>query len=258
MDTETHISNWLMNYALENGLSGYTVGVSGGIDSAVTSTLCALTGLKVNVVTMPIHQAVDQHDRGTKHCIWLVNKYPSVEYIPAPLTKVYDEFVFNAPEIVTSSPLALANTKARLRMTTLYAIAQATNTLVAGTGNRVEDFGLGFFTKYGDGGVDVSPIGELTKTEVWQLGRELGINEDIINATPTDGLWDDNRGDEDQLGASYAELEWAMAFQQKWEFKNSEAFEELSNRELEVLDIYNKFHKNNAHKMALPPVCPHL
>jgi NAD+ synthase len=257
MNVSMHVSNWLMNYALNAGMSGYVIGVSGGIDSATVSTLCALTGLKTIVVTMPIHQAKDQQDRGFAHCDWLRNKYPKVECIHAPLTKTYDEFVYNAPSVVMASDLALANSKARLRMTTLYAIAQATGTLVAGTGNKVEDFGLGFYTKWGDGAVDVSPIGELTKSEVWALGRELGVNQEIIDATPTDGLHDDGRTDEMQIGATYHELEWAMLMYDSKEFKQH-GYDMLNDEEKKIMKIYQTFHEKNQHKNKLPPVCPHL
>lgn len=256
-DIRDHIVNWLYNYCTNTDMEGYVIGVSGGIDSATVSTLCALTGLKTIVVTMPIHQAQDQQDRGFAHCDWLRKTYPNVEYDHAPLTRTYDEFVYNTPSVVMACDLALANTKARLRMTTLYAIAQATDTLVAGTGNRIEDYGLGFFTKFGDGGVDVSPIGELTKTEVWALGKELGISEDIINATPTDGLWDSNISDEDQLGASYVDLEAAMRVYDSEEFK-LHGYDILNDHEKKVMAIYEDFHVRNQHKMVAIPICPHL
>ena len=258
MTIQEHVSNWLKEYAVNAGLEGYTIGVSGGIDSATVSTLCALTGLKTIVVTMPIKQAIDQHVRGYNHCCWLKDNFVKVKQYNVDLGSVFDEFCWKMPstEVINCS-LALANSKARLRMTTLYAIAQATNTLVAGTGNKVEDFGLGFFTKYGDGGVDVSPIGELTKTEVWQLGRELGINQEIIDATPTDGLHDDNRSDEDQLGASYADLEVAMRVYDSEEFKQN-GYDLLNEHEKKVMHIYERFHINNSHKMKMPEVCPHI
>lgn len=250
-----HISNWLKDYAVKAEMSGYVIGVSGGIDSAVTSTLCALTGLETIAVSMPIHQAVDQHTRSLDHCLWLGNNFSNVFYYSVNLTRVFDEFVWFLPVEVAENKLALANSKARLRMTTLYAVAQAKNLLVAGTGNKVEDYGLGFFSKYGDGGVDVSPIGSLTKTEVWQLGRDLGINQEIIDATPTDGLWENNTSDEDQLGASYPQLEWAMRVYDSEEYKHNGS-DILNEEEMKVMEIYKNFHEKNAHKMKMPPVCP--
>lgn len=253
MKLQKHITDWLKDYCLNAGLSGYVIGVSGGIDSAVTSTLCALTELPTKVVTMPIHQAMDQHERGAGHCIALANRYTNVEALSIPLSKVFDELTWWLPTDVANHKLAMANSKARIRMTTLYAIAGANNMLVAGTGNKVEDFGVGFFTKGGDGQVDVSPIGSLTKTEVWALGKELGVSKDIIEATPTDGLHDNNCSDESQLGASYPELEEAM----EW-YESIGNYDALTDRQKEVLEIYKNFHSKNAHKMMMPQVCPHI
>ncbi|MEC9209479.1 MAG: NAD(+) synthase [Bacteroidota bacterium] len=242
----THISNWLKNYANSCNSKGFVIGISGGIDSAVTSTLAAKTGLPLICIEMPIHQNKTQVDRGLKHIKWLKKKFLNVRSIKLDLTSIFDEFITKLP-INNKNELALANTRARLRMTTLYYFAQANNSLVLGTGNKVEDFGIGFFTKYGDGGVDISPIANLLKSEVYTLGKELAINDDILTALPTDGLWENNKTDEDQIGATYPELEWAMNFNGN---KNS-----LSEREKEVLQIYTKLNHANQHKMTKIPVC---
>lgn len=264
---KNHIVNWLRDYCVNNEQTGYVIGVSGGVDSATVSTLCAETGLPTYVMTLPLHQASDQHNRGTCHCLWLKNKYPNVKYRDLPLSKVYDELLWWLPDDVVPHKLAMANTKSRLRMVALYAIAGAKKMLVAGTGNLIEDYCLGFFTKQGDGGVDVSPIGKLTKTEVWELAKFLHISKDIIEAVPTDGLHLDNRSDEDQLGATYPELEWAYTFFLKvpeLEWSNPLDLEVhiqqslLTDREKEVIRIYHKFHNQNAHKMSMPPICPKL
>lgn len=206
---QDRITAWIKDYAQTANMKTLVVGISGGIDSAVVSTLCARTGLDVVVVTMPIHQRPELHDLSMRHGIWLTQNYPNVRHKIIDLTQVFDQFVESVGNY--NDLLGLANSRARLRMTTLYQIAQSTTGLVVGTGNKVEDFGVGFYTKYGDGGVDISPIGDCYKTEVWQMGRELGVLQDIINAPPTDGLWDDGRTDQDQLGGlSYAELELAM------------------------------------------------
>ena len=250
---QNHIVNWLKSYAHNAGVQGFVVGVSGGIDSATTSTLCALTGLEVYVVNMPIHQAENQIDRGMAHINWLASKFNNVKVVEVPLTSVFDHFVASQTIKGASEEqtlLAEANSRARLRMTTLYYIASCNHALVAGTGNKVEDFGVGFYTKYGDGGVDLSPIADLTKSEVKELGKHLGVSEEIVRAAPTDGLWGDDRTDEDQIGASYPELEWAMA--QQDEGKDIEDFE---GREREVFKTYIKFHKANLHKMRPIPVC---
>ena len=243
-----HITSWLAQYLESSACRGLVVGVSGGIDSAVTSTLSARTGEPVQVVEMPIHQNPDQASRAHRHVEWLCARYENVRGVAIDLTRPYDSLAAVLPEEDHASrEHALANTRARLRMTTLYYLATVGRSLVVGTGNKVEDFGIGFFTKYGDGGVDVSPIADLTKTEVYALGRELGILEEILEAAPTDGLWGDDRTDEDQIGASYAELEWAMAFH-----GDEKA---LSPREREVLDIYRRLHRQNLHKMQPIPVC---
>ena len=210
-----HIVNWLKDYTLNAGMKGFVVGVSGGIDSAVTSTLAARTGLDVLCLEMPIHQAESQVSRAMNHIAWLKENFPNVSMTQVNLTPVFDSLIDAFPEVEDeeSRMMSLANTRARLRMTSLYYFAALKKYLVAGTGNKVEDFGVGFYTKYGDGGVDLSPIADLMKSEVYALGRYMGVNQEIIDAAPTDGLWGDDRTDEDQIGASYDELEWAMTMQ---------------------------------------------
>lgn len=241
------ITSWISNYALENNIRSLVVGVSGGVDSAVTSTLSARTGIPTIVLNMPIHQKKHQNDLSTKHISWLKDNFNNVEGRIVNLSKMYDSFVDAISENEVSD-LALANSRARLRMTALYATAGSNGGMVVGTGNKVEDFGIGFYTKYGDGGVDISPIADLLKTEVYQIARELDIIEEIIQAAPTDGLWEDGRSDEDQLGASYEELEWAMK-ESKYPSKK-----DLSEREKEVLDIYQRLNESNSHKMDPIPV----
>lgn len=244
-----HIVNWLRDYAINAGVNGFVLGVSGGIDSAITSALCARTGLDLICLELPIHQNPAQVSRARNHIEFLEKLYPNVSSVTVELTDAYDTLAKTLPthsdEAVLS--LALANTRARLRMTTLYYYAGIHNLLVAGTGNKVEDFGVGFFTKYGDGGVDLSPIADLTKSEVYKLGSYLDIIPEILTAAPTDGLFGDNRTDEDQIGASYPELEWAM------EFEGDESL--LTSRQKEVLAIYRKRNLQNKHKMVAIPVC---
>lgn len=203
------IKEWISAYADQHRISHLVVGVSGGIDSAVVSTLCAATGIPTTVLSMPIRQKQEQHDLSVNHCLQLLEKFPMLHWETIDLTETFTQF---ATLFVEQNDLALANSRARLRMTTLYQVAQTRGGIVVGTGNKVEDFGIGFYTKYGDGGVDISPIGDCMKTEVWDMGRELGVVEAIINAAPTDGLWEDGRSDEDQLGMSYPELEQAMRY----------------------------------------------
>ena len=241
------ITNWISDYALENDIRSLVVGVSGGVDSAVTSTLSARTGIRTIVLNMPIHQKKYQNDLSKKHIRWLMDNYSNVEERTVNLSKTYDSFE-EAVSVDEVSDLALANSRARLRMTALYATAGSNGGIVVGTGNKVEDFGVGFYTKYGDGGVDISPIADLLKTEVYQIARELDINEEIIQAAPTDGLWGDGRSDEEQLGASYEELEWAMK-----ESKNP-SNKDLSEREKEILAIYQRLNKSNSHKMNPIPI----
>ena len=199
---------WIKNYAEQADMTSLVVGISGGIDSAVVSALCAHTGLHTVAVTMPIRQRPELHDLSMRQGKWLTENFDNVRHEIIDLTPVFNEFETRMNTY--SNLLGMANSRARLRMATLYQVAQSVNGIVVGTGNKVEDFGVGFYTKYGDGGVDISPIADCYKTEVWQMGRELGILEDIINAAPTDGLWDDGRTDEDQLGLTYADLEVAM------------------------------------------------
>jgi NAD+ synthase len=244
-----HISQWLHEYATSAGMKGFVVGISGGIDSAVTSALCARTGLEVLCLDMPIHQHLDQVSRGAKHIEMLKRDFPGVRSQTIELTPVFDAFVEKLPEFPNREmhEFSLVNTRARFRMTTLYYFAGLHKYLVAGTGNKVEDFGVGFYTKYGDGGVDLSPIADLMKSEVYAVAEELGISEEIRSAPPTDGLWGDSRTDEDQIGASYPELEWAMTFAGN---ENS-----LTPRQTEVLAIYRRLNKLNQHKMLPIPVC---
>ena len=241
----TYISNWLIEYVNTCNSKGFVIGISGGIDSAVTSVLAAKTGLPLICVEMPIHQNKTEAERGSKHIQWLRENFPNVSSKKIELTSTFDEFITKISS--NKNKLALANTRSRLRMVTLYYLAQDNNSLVLGTGNKVEDFGIGFFTKYGDGGVDISPIADLLKSEVYTLAKELAINNDIITASPTDGLWMDNKTDEEQIGANYPELEWAM------DFKGDEG--SLSKREKEILHIYKQLNYANQHKMKEIPVC---
>lgn len=267
------ISDWLHSYAYNAKQKGYIIGVSGGIDSAVCSTLCAMTGMPLTVVRMSIHQAPDQADRGAKHIKWLKENFKNVTEFDVDLTEAYDKEIellqkSGAFDGVSQDDVFLtsANTRSRLRMVTLYGIGGAHKLLVCGTGNKVEDFGIGFFTKFGDGGIDISPIGELTKTEVYALGKELGIIQEILDARPTDGLWDDGRTDEESIKATYPELEKAMEFCEKYDTNYIETvmsglssvnppIKTLSEREKEVIRIYWNRHVINAHKMSMPPIC---
>jgi NAD+ synthase len=237
------ISNWLLEYLINNNLENFIIGISGGIDSALVSTLCAQTCKKTIVLSMPIHQSPDQLQRAHNHIQWLKQNYSNVESFELDLTNTFETF---KSLFETENKLALANSRSRLRMTTLYQIAGMNKGLVVGTGNKVEDFGIGFYTKYGDGGVDISPIADLNKTEVRQMARELGVIEEILVAKPTDGLWEDDRSDEDQIGATYEELEWAMDFK-----KNPQ---ELVGREKEVYYIYSELNLRNQHKMVAIPI----
>ncbi|UOB18503.1 NAD(+) synthase [Abyssalbus ytuae] len=247
-----YIVNWLKDYAANAKVKGFVVGVSGGIDSAVTSALCAKTGLPTLCLEMPIHQADSQVNRALNHVEWLKKNFENVSMEQINLTPVFDSLVKAFPTVKNEEErfMSLANTRARLRMTSLYYFAALKGYLVAGTGNKVEDFGVGFYTKYGDGGVDLSPIADLLKTEVYEVAKYLGINREIIDAAPTDGLWGDNRTDEDQIGASYPELEWAMKMNE--EGKKASDF---SGREKEVFEIYTRYNTANKHKMVPIPVC---
>ncbi|WP_452225222.1 NAD(+) synthase [Lacinutrix chionoecetis] len=255
MQTEkvvNYIVNWLKDYAVNAKVNGFVVGISGGIDSAVTSTLCAKTGLEVLCLEMPIHQAESHVSRAQEHIDLLQKKFPNVSAMRTDLTPVFEEFktevsLKGKQEVVD---MALANTRARLRMTTLYYHAGLLGLLVAGTGNKVEDFGVGFYTKYGDGGVDLSPIADLLKSEVYAIGDYLNVSESIMKAAPSDGLFGDARSDEDQIGASYPELEWAM---QKSE--NGMTEKDFDGREKEVFKIYKNYNNSNKHKMIPIPIC---
>ncbi len=242
-----HIAEWLKKYAIKSNQKGYIIGISGGIDSALTSTLCALTELDILLVNLPLRQRKEEYLRANKHITHLKLMFPNIKSLELDLTEVFSKLEFSLPSETVANKLAMANTRSRLRMTTLYALGQTSGLLVAGTGNKIEDFGVGFFTKYGDGGVDVSPIADLTKTQVRKLAGELGIIQEILDAEPTDGLWDEDRTDELQMGASYPELEWAMDFQGD---ENN-----LNVREKEVLSIYRKLNKINKHKMTPIPIC---
>lgn len=250
--TNDFIVNWLKTYAENAKVNGFVIGISGGVDSAVTSTLCAQTGLKVLCVEMPIHQAESHVSRAKEHISQLKARYENVENLEVNLTPVFETFKTEVSNdaISTKINLSLANTRARLRMTTLYYLAGIHGLLVAGTGNKVEDFGVGFYTKYGDGGVDLSPIADLMKSEVYELGKYLRIPNSILVAAPTDGLFGDDRSDEDQLGASYNELEWAMTVDGLG--KKSTDFE---GRNREVFEIYKTLNRQNKHKMEVIPVC---
>ena len=232
---KNRIVEWIRNYVESNGIKSLVVGVSGGIDSAVTSTLAAETGLMTYCIGMPLLQNEEQESLSDIHLDWLGDTYWDTKTEKFDLSNLFEIFRYTMRGY-GNDKLALANSRSRLRMVTLYQVAQTVGGIVVGTGNKVEDYGIGFYTKYGDGGVDIAPIADLYKSEVWELGRHLGINERIINAKPTDGLWDDGRNDEDQIGASYAELE--------------EAMEQGTGPAVEILD---KFSKQNRHKMEPIP-----
>jgi NAD+ synthase len=239
---------WLKDYAVKNNRKAFVLGVSGGVDSALVSTLCARTGLPTHCVILPCQSKSNETERGEKHVKWLMDNHLNVRVHKIDLTSTFESF---ATEVGTKyeNQLGFANTKSRLRMIALYQVATIVGGLVAGTGNKVEDYGVGFFTKYGDGGVDIAPIADLTKTEVRQMCRELGVLPELAEAVPTDGLWPDARTDESQLGASYEELEWAMVY-------NSLPVNdrpEVTSRQFEVLATYDKWHNAGAHKLAPIP-----
>lgn len=247
-----HIIRWIKKYARDNKIKTLVVGVSGGIDSAVVSTLCARTGLPTYAVCMPIRQSKHTHELSTKHAQWLSDQFDNVQQFVIDLTPTFKQFE-KATDTVFDDELAYANSRSRLRMMTLYQIAQSQNGIVVGTGNRVEDLGVGFFTKYGDGGVDISPIGDCLKTEVWAMGHELGILQEIIDAAPTDGLWADGRTDEDQLGMTYPELERAMELDPLGD-DNIEIMS-LDRKQRAQLRRYRELRAQNLHKMTPIPVC---
>ena len=245
-----HIINWLIDYIEKSNLDGFVVGISGGVDSALTSTLCAKTGYPVKCIEMPIHQDKKQVSNSSIQISWLKSNFSNVTSTEINLSDVFDKFIDVTPD--TSNELrnlALANTRARLRMLSLYYFSTINRYIVAGTGNKVEDFGIGFYTKYGDGGVDISPIADLLKSQVFELGNHLNIPKEILSATPTDGLWNDNRNDEDQIGATYSEIEWAM------NQNSNDINSKLNNREREVIDIFNNLNSKNKHKMIPIPIC---
>jgi NAD+ synthase len=261
-----YITEWLKNHINKTGTNGYVMGVSGGVDSAVVSTLCARTGLPLTVVEMPIHQDPNQVTRVKEHIQFLKDNYDNVTSMEIDLTNTYDGMVdvLRVDDVSDEQFFfSMGNTRSRLRMTTLYSIAGQKGLLVCGTGNRVEDFGVGYFSKWGDGGVDVSPIGDLMKTEVYTIGRVLGVNDNILKAKPTDGLHDDGRTDEDDIGATYPELEWAMEYVDEYttiDYDGNETFDDkevfmLNEREKEVLAIYLSYNRKNKHKMVPIPVC---
>ena len=260
MKLTSRITKWIKDYAKKAKVDTLVIGISGGIDSSVVSALCAKTGLKTIVVQMPIHQDKKLNNRSSLHAIWLMERYPNVTHINLDLTSVFTAFDKKVSPVcsqengdyTSTAELAFANSRSRLRMMTLYQIAQCHSGIVVGTGNRVEDFGVGFFTKYGDGGVDISPIGDCLKTEVWDMARELGIEQEIIDAAPTDGLWADGRTDESQLGMTYPELEHAMALDQAdncvWDPLA------LTKTEKAQLKKYREIRARNMHKMIPIPV----
>ena len=240
------ISKWIGNYARKHSIETLVVGISGGIDSSVVSALCGRTGISTIAVSMPIRQSKSTHELSLKHGEWLEANYPTVSHKIIDLTSPFKHF--EKALTTFDNELAFANSRARLRMMTLYQIAQSQGGIVVGTGNRVEDFGVGFFTKYGDGGVDISPIGDCMKTDVWEMGRYLNILPKIIDAAPTDGLWADERTDEDQLGMTYYDLEIAMA--------EDEAKIRISDSiNAENLKKYRALRQRNLHKMQPIPVC---
>ena len=243
---------WLKEYAEIARVKGYVIGVSGGVDSGVVSTLCAMTGLEVLAIEMPIRQKKDQVDRAQKHMEWLADRFPNVTTRSVSLDAPFEAFystLAQENDHLSQQNLSLANTRSRLRMLTLYYFGQIHGLLVCGTGHKVEDFGIGFYTKYGDGGVDVSPIGDLYKTEVYALARALNLIDDIQNAIPTDGLWDAERTDENQIGATYPELE---KIQKEWGLKSESDY---SGRDLEVYKIFKRMNAAAQHKINPIPVC---
>ncbi len=244
------ISNWLKDYLTRNEMKCFVIGVSGGIDSAVSSTLCAMTGIKTYVVNIPINSKKENTELSQVHCDWLCDNYENVEELYIDATDAYNSFEKIFKDTSAHNMLANANSKSRMRMMVLYYLATSNSGIVVGTGNKVEDFGVGFYTKYGDGGVDISPIADLTKTQVREMAATLGIQEEILKAPPTDGLWEDSRTDESQIGASYEELEWAMSYLES----TGPLSDDLTERQKKVLEIYLSFNTKNKHKMVEIPV----
>ncbi len=243
----SHIIDWLNIYIKDIPVKGFIVGVSGGVDSALVASLCARTNREVILLNMPIRQTQSEYSRAQKQIEVLEKGFPNVKGLKVDLTKSFESFEESMPKEARDNELAMANSRARLRMTTLYAVGQTNQLLVTGTGNKIEDFGIGFFTKYGDGGVDINPIGDLLKSEVFLLAKHLGVIKEIVEAKPTDGLWGDERNDEDQIGASYDELEFIM------QYKGGK--EDLTVRQKEVLEIYQRLNRINQHKIQPIPVC---
>lgn len=249
----TDITNWIKNYAQNNGIKSLVVGVSGGIDSAVVSTLCGLTGLPTYCISIDIDSREEHLNLSDDHVLWLSTAYSNVWGKGWDLTTTFRDFCASIPSI-ESSQHTRANSRSRLRMVALYHAASHYEGIVVGTGNKVEDFGVGFYTKYGDGGVDISPIADLYKSEVRELSRHLGISQDIIDAVPTDGLWEDGRCDEDQIGATYEELEWAMDYAETHNELRHPGLNAETMRKQQVWDIYHKLHQKNLHKMLPIPI----
>ena len=267
-ELESRIVSWIREYADNNGINALVVGVSGGIDSAVVSTLCARTGIPTFVLTMPLASKMDNTILSTTHATYLRETYDNVVMQNVELSSTYEQLMkcidwwtdMHGGEkgTYTSNQLANANTKSRLRMVTLYQVAGSVGGIVVGTGNKVEDYGIGFYTKYGDGGVDIAPIADLYKTEVWELGRHLGVDQRIIDAAPTDGLWEDSRTDEAQVGASYEDLEWVMEsnifiHESKPESATMWMGKELTENQMSAIKQYGKFNRQNKHKMISIP-----
>ena len=259
---DEHIVKWLSDYAKSSGVNGFVVGVSGGVDSALTSCLCASTQLETHLLELPTHQVKSQSKRAYNHMKSLKEAYSNVKMNQRDLTLIFDTLVSTLNLSKNdNTDLSLANARARIRMTSLYAYGQNHNLLVVGTGNKIEDFGVGFYTKYGDGGVDISPIADLYKSEVFELAKYKGVSQNILDAAPTDGLWKDERNDEDQIGATYPELEMAMKWilERDWnpltDGVNNILESNLKKREKEVLLLFIEFHRSNSHKMSPIPVC---
>jgi NAD+ synthase len=263
-ELEDRIVKWISDYCITHPkIKSLVVGISGGIDSSVVSTLCALTGMPTYVVGMPINQLENQESLSDAHGKWLESKFTNVKFVKTDMSHVYDSFLEticgDIGEKFATNKLAQANTRSRLRMVTLYQIAGSVNGIVVGTGNKVEDYGVGFYTKYGDGGIDIAPIADLYKTEVWMLGEHLGVDERIISAAPTDGLWDDGRTDTDQLGASYEMLEWVMESGiTSWEREPIDKLDQwmgkpLTQDQKNAVEQYVKFNTQNKHKMVEIP-----
>lgn len=251
-ELEDRIVKWISDYCITHpSIKSLVVGISGGIDSSVVSTLCALTGMPTYVVGMPINQLENQESLSDAHGKWLTKNFNNVKFIKTDMSHVYDSFLetisLNIGEQFAINKLAQANTRSRFRMVTLYQIAGSVGGIVVGTGNKVEDYGVGFYTKYGDGGIDIAPIADLYKTEVWRLGEHLGVDERIISAPPTDGLWDDGRTDQDQIGVSYEMLEWVM----EKGLQEDPMF--LDEQKVHAINVYEKFHTQNKHKMVEIP-----